>query len=242
MNRIAWTLIGLVARLLEQDDRDAVLGDLLESREGAVRGFLDVLGVVSRRQALLWKSPRPWLAGFVVALPCSYLLMHVSISVSCTYQRLVNHKIYPCWHTGHEGFPLLACHIVLLIAWSWAGGYIVGSVSRGTVWLSAALSVFPAVFSLWVCGTIFPARFCLFLFLVPAVFGAHRGLRDGGISFRAASLLALTMTLLMVSAWSSQALWVLNWALILPALYLVALAWRSEDRTGFRPVGHASVS
>jgi hypothetical protein len=72
--------------------------------------------------------------------------MHVSVSVTCTYQRLVNHKVYAGnWPTGHEGFPLLLCHIFLLIAWSWSAGYIVGSVSRRTLWASAALSV-PLVF------------------------------------------------------------------------------------------------
>lgn len=115
MNGIVWTLTGLVATLLDQDERDAVLGDLLETHESPLRGFLGVLGLVSRRQAALWKSPRPWLAGFAVALPCSYLLMHVSLSVTCTYERLVNHRLYTWWHTGHEGFPLLLCHILLLI-------------------------------------------------------------------------------------------------------------------------------
>lgn len=241
MNRIAWMLTGLVAKLLDRNERDAVLGDLLETRESVVRGFFDVLGLVSRRQVALWKSPRPWLAGFVITLPCSYLLMHVSISVTCTYQRLVNHKLYACWHTGHEGFALLLCHIFLLIAWSWSGGYIVGSVSRPTVWVSAALSVFPAVFSLCMCAAGYPPGLCLFLFLLPAIFGAQQALRNRRISYWAALLLASTITVLMISAWNHQALWVHNWALILPVWYLAARAWRSKDRPEFRPIGHAGI-
>lgn len=242
MNGIVWTLTGLVATLLDQDERDAVLGDLLETHESPLRGFLGVLGLVSRRQAALWKSPRPWLAGFAVALPCSYLLMHVSLSVTCTYERLVNHRLYTCWHTGHEGFPLLLCHILLLITWSWSGGYIVGSVSRRTLWMSTALSVVPAIFCLCMWGPALPSRLCLFIFLLPGIFGAQRGLRNASISFGVALLLAATITVLMISAWSNQALWVHNWALVLPAWYLVATAWRSKRQTGLRSMGHASMS
>ena len=152
MSGIPWPLVGLVSKLLDEDEREAVLGDLLEINEGAWQGFLDVSGLVFRRQIGLWKDPRPWLAGFVVALPSSYLLMYVSLSVTCTYQRLVNHRIYG-WHgpTGHEGFPLLLCHIFLLIAWSWSAAYIVGSVSRRTLCGRALHCHCSPRFSVFVC-------------------------------------------------------------------------------------------
>jgi hypothetical protein len=239
MDGIAWKLIGLVSKVLDRDERDAVLGDLMEGGESGWRGLRDVFGLVFRRQAALWTSPRPWLAGFVVALPCSYLLMHVSISVTCTYERLVNHRTYACWHTGHEGFPLLLCHILLLIAWSWSGGYIVGSVSRRTLWMSAALSVVPAAFCVCMWGSVFPSRLCLFLFLLPAIVGVQRGLRNARLSFWVALLLAATITVLMISAWSNQALWIHNWALVLPAWYLAAAAWRSKGGAGFGAVSPA---
>jgi hypothetical protein len=240
MNEIAWALIGVVSKLLERDERETVVGDLMEGSEGGWRGLQEVLGLVFRRQAALWKSPRPWLTTFGVTLPCSYLLMHVSISVSCTYERLVNHRLYACWHTGHEGFPLLLCHIVLLIAWSWSGGYIVGSVSRRTLWMSAALSVIPAMYCLNCWGSAaFPSRSCLFLFLLPAIFGVQRGLRNSGISFLTALLLAETITVLMIAAWSNQALWADNWALVLPAWYLAATTVRPRGGASFRSVSHA---
>jgi len=241
MSRVAWTLVDLLSRLLDGEEREAVLGDLRETGQSAWRGFEDVSGLILRRQAALWRDPRPWLAGFVVALPCSYLLTHVSISVTCTYERLVNHRVYACWHTGHEGFPLLLCHILLLAAWSWSGGYIVGSVSRRTVWMSAALSVIPSMFCLCWDGHVFPARPCVFLFVLPAIFGVYRGLQSAAIPLRAAMLLALTVTVLMISAWTNQALWALNWALVLPAWYLVATAWRSRRGSGVMPMRRASV-
>jgi hypothetical protein len=240
MNATVWPLVELTSRLLDHEEREVVLGDLLETNEKAWRGLLDVFGLVFRRQAGLWRDPRPWLAA-VIALPSSYLLMIDSVSVTCTYQRLVNHMVYAGrWPTGHEGFPLLLCHISLVIAWSWSGGYMVGSASRRTLWVSAALSALPSL-----CFLCIPfSRLLLFLFLPPAILGVRRGWQGSRISFRAASVLALTMTVLMISAWSNDALWILNWALLSPAWYLVAAAWQSgqKGRTGFWPIGHARVS
>jgi hypothetical protein len=243
MNGIGWPLVELSSKLLERDEREAVLGDLLESNESAWQGLLEVFGLVLRREAGLWKASRPWLAGFGVALPSGFLLMGVSLSVSCTYQRLINHKVYDCWWpTGHEGFPLLLCHTLLLITWSWAGGYVVGTVSRRTLWVSAALSLLPLFTYLCTFRLETVSRLCLFLFLLPATLGVRQGMRNARISFRLASLLALTITVLMISAWSSKALWIFNWGLIWPAWYLVAATWRSgqEGRTGSWPIDHAT--
>jgi hypothetical protein len=235
MNEIASPLTGWVSKLLDGDEREVVLGDLLETNESGLRGFLEVIGLVFRRQIGLWKNFRPWLAGIAVALPSSYLLMYVSLSVSCTYQRLVNHKSYG-WHrpTGQEGFPLLLCHIFLLLAWSWSAGYIVSAVSRRTLWVSGALSVFPAAFLSCMHPFGFVSRACLLLFLLPAMFGARRGLQNLRISVRWSFVLALTITVAMISAWSKHALWDPNWILISLAWCLVAMAWRSGPGTASR--------
>jgi hypothetical protein len=237
---IMWPLVEWSAKLLNHGEREVVLGDLLEADENAWRGIFDIFGLVFRRQAGLWRDPRPWLAGFVVAMPCSYLLMIASFSVSCTYQRLVHHKVYPWhWPTGHEGFPLLLCHILLLASWSWSAGYVAGSISRRTLWASVALSALP--FWSVLCMPVESA--CFLLFLPPAILGAWRAWHGSLVSRRTASLLAVTMTVLMISAWSNQALWVANWALVCPAWYLAATAWRSgKSRSDFGSLNHASAS
>lgn len=231
MNGIAWPLVGVASKLLDRDEREVVLGDLLETDESAWRGFLDVFGLFFRRQVDLWKKPWPWIAAFAVTLPCSYLLMYVSLSVRCTFERLVHHQVYGWhWPTGHEGFGLLLCHIALLVTWSWSTGYIAGSVSRRTLWVSGALSLYPALF----CSPMYHAdslpRICLFLFLPPAIVGAIQGLRSARVSLRSSLVLAVMTSALMILAWSSQALWSLNWILIWPSWYLVAMAWRSGSR------------
>jgi hypothetical protein len=238
MNASTWPLVELGARLLDREEREVVLGDLLETDETSWRGLLDVLSLVVRRQAGLWRDHRPWVAGFAVALPTSYLLMMASFSVTCTYQRLVNHRVF-VGPTGHEGFPLLLCHMFLLVGWSWSTGYLVGSVSRRTLWASVVLAAVPSLLFLRISGP----WFSIFLFLPPAIFGAWNGWQGSRISFHAASVLALAMTALMISAWSNNALWAANWALLGPAWLLVAGAWRSgsNGHRGFWPMMHARV-
>ena len=234
MTALPWPLVELVSRLLEADERETVLGDLLEADVSAWQALLDIFGLILRREAFLWKNPRPWFAGFSVALPCTYLLMHVSVSVTATYERLFHHRVSACWPTGNEGFLLLFCHFFLLMAWSWAGGYVVGSVSRRTLWVSVALSALACAFCLLTFRFEPLSRFCTFLFLLPAILGVRHGFRNARISLAWASLLAVTVTLLMIFAWNHQALWVRNWALLWPAWYLVATASRSrqEGHTG----------
>lgn len=231
MMRSGWGIVETASRLLECSEREVVLGDLVEGHESSYQATLSVLGLFLRRQIALWKEWQSWLAGFGVALPNGYLLIHVSLSVTCTYQRLANHKIFydKYWPTGHEGFLLLLCHIVLLIAWSWTGGYVVGSLSRRTLWASACLAVTPAMLCL--VGCVFePLSAGMFLFVVPGIFGVHWRWRNARISLRAALAVAVLVTVLMLLAWSNKALWVYNWALIWPTWFLVVSAWRTEQQ------------
>src|SRR5256885_14233643 len=172
MTGVVWSLVDVFSQLLERDEREAVRGDLEEAGDNAGRGLSDVAGLVIRRQVLLWKNWRPWLAAFGLALPGSFLLMGFSLSVSSAYQQIFDPKI-----TVGPGFWLLACNVLLLIGWAWTGGFVVGSVSRRTVWVSAALSFAPCLFCLTRFRVESLSRFCLLLFLLPAIWGVHRGLR-----------------------------------------------------------------
>ncbi len=49
MMRTEGRLMGVVARLLESGEREAVLGDLEESGEGGWRGVPQILGLALRR-------------------------------------------------------------------------------------------------------------------------------------------------------------------------------------------------
>jgi hypothetical protein len=238
MSRPNWSLVDLAARLLERDEREAVLGDLVEARESAWEGFFGVLGLVVRRQALLWKSWRPWLAGFGVALPNSFLLMGASLSVSWSYQRLLcPNLLREASLTLGSGLMVLLYQAVLLTGWAWTGGFVVGAASRRTLWVSTLLCYSPCLFCLSRFRVESLSRFCLLLFLLPAIWGVRRGLRSSRMELGSALVLALVITVLMIPAWSGGHGWgvprlSLNWALSLPAWYLVA----TGRRPGVEPV------
>lgn len=222
----AWFLVEAAARLLNRDEREAVLGDLAEAEENGWKAAVEILGLVSRRQAALWYDWPPWLASLLVGLPGTLLLMGVSLSISCTYRRLVDHEVFDSHAapTGHEGFPLLLCHVLLLILWSWTGGFVVGFVSRRTVWASAALSLAACFFCLARFREESVSALCLFLFLPPAILGIHHGLRIIRVKPAPAFALATLVSMLMICAWSNEAMWIVNWALLCPAWYLVMAA------------------
>lgn len=220
MTGIGWPLVDVVSRLLERDEREAVRGDLAETGVGAWRGLLDVLGLVVRREAAVWNSWRPWLAAFGLALPGSLLLMGFSLSVSWTYQQVITPKA----NAVDPRFVPFIWHILLLTGWSWTGGFVVGSVSRRTLWVSIASSCIPCLFCLARFREETLSRLCLLLFLVPAIWGVRQGLRVTRISRGSAIVLAVAITALMIPNWTGRGSWVLNLALIWPAWYMAATA------------------
>jgi hypothetical protein len=231
MNGIGWLFLNFVSRLLEADEREAVLGDLAEAGENGWQGALAVLGLVIRRQGEHWRSWRPWLAAFGWAFPCSFLLMGFSLSVSQRYLTFIKPTVLRATGlTVGPGFLLLVCNVLLLAGWSWTGGFVVGSLSRRTLWVSAALSFLPCLFCLERFRIVSLSRFCLLLFLPPAIWGVFHGLRIGRIKFGAAIVLAVALTALTIPTWGSRGPWIPNWALSWPAWYLVAIAWRSRQQ------------
>lgn len=232
MASLHWGLIEVAANLLDSEEREAVLGDLAESEERALAGLFGILGLVLRRQVLLWRTWRPWVAGFGVALPSSFLLMGVSVSVSWSYMRLLCPELLRSAElTRGSAVFVLLWQAFLLVAWAWTSGFVVGSASRRTLWVSAVLCCSPCLFCLSRFRIDSLSKFCLLLFLAPAIWGARQGLRYSKLSFAPALALALLVTALMIPMWSAgvQQWWkvpqlTLNILLIWPAWYLVANA------------------
>ena len=221
-------LVDLVSRLLPPGEREVVQGDLLEGGESACQSLLAVVGLVIRREAALWRNWRPWLAAFGLAVPSSFLLMGFSLSVSHAYQQLVGGLVLDATGmTIGPGLALFLCNVLLLAAWSWTGGFVVGSVSRRTVWVSAALSFAPCLFCLERFRVESLSRLCLLLFLPVALWGARRGFQIARIKRSSAIALAIAVTALTIPTWSSGGAWIPNWALSWPAWFLVATARRT---------------
>lgn len=154
------------------------------------------------------------------------------------------------WHLTQRGshsqftvrafcFETIDGCILLLIGWSWTGGFVVGSLSRRTLWASTLLCYSPCLFCLSRFRVASLSRFCLLLFLVPAIWGVYRGLRISRMKLGWAIALAITNTALMLPGWSSGAhhwwappRWTLDWVLCWPAWYLVTTARRAGSKAG----------
>lgn len=163
-------MIGLVeaaSLLLAPCDREAVLGDLCESGESPWRALLGVLGLVIRREVMVLKSWRPWVAAFGLSMPSSFCLMGFSLTVSWSFQS---------WMAGGPAQPMLA-NAFLLTALACTGGFVVAWLSRQTLWMSILATFSPCMFCLARFRQHSLPRVCLLVFLLPAIWGAWQGMR-----------------------------------------------------------------
>jgi hypothetical protein len=199
MTRIGWVLADLATQLLEPHERDAVRGDLAECGAGGWRAFFEVLGLVLRRQAALWADWRPWLAVIAIVVPIGLMLSHATRWWADAYA--IDIQIYTrLWDISYLKYPGWPRELALvfwsgmlsaaaLAGWSWAGGYVLASLSQRTVWI--ALALFALILFLGTLGTatiaranagaftghffgvVFPRLIRFFLVMLPALWGMH---------------------------------------------------------------------
>ncbi len=207
------SMVEMLAGLLRPDLRETVLGDLAESGADAWEGLCSVLGLVIRHQMEPWRSWQPWAAGGL-ALPGSLLLLGVSFGLS--------HDLLPVLRRGSMRGAVVF-ELVLMLAWAWTAGFMVGSLSRRTRWVSAALCAAPCLSCVLRFQDTTLSRFCVLLFLGPALAGAVLGVRRVRLGLLTAIALATSVTWLML-IW--QGMSVFNWPLVFPAWWLVLTAER----------------
>lgn len=149
MNQLWWWVVEPVSRFLEHDEREAVLGDLEESRQTGPRALLDVLDVVIRRQARLWMGWRPWLVLFGMILPIGMLLSILSRQTSDrsavylwmyanNWDAALTHNP-GFWRLFAESMASVFIAYLTLACWSWSGGFVLGSLSRAMSALNSLL-------------------------------------------------------------------------------------------------------
>ena len=223
-----WAWAEAAAYLLERDEREAVLGDLAEAGESARQALLAVLGLILRREAALWKSWRPWLAAFGLALPCSFLLMGFSVSVSVASQRfLAANAGYDT--SVHSSLLTLVLKLLLLTGCAFTGGFVVASMSRRTLWVSFASCFLPCLFCLERFRIESLSRLCLFLFLVPALWGVREALQRIRLPRGLALALAPGMTAMAIFHEHGSPVYLC--ALLWPVWYLAAKALVHEQKS-----------
>jgi hypothetical protein len=172
--RPAWMLSERVSRFLEPAEREAVLGDLMESGEGPWQTLAGIAGLVLRRQAGHWRNWRPWVAAFGVSVPTSFMLMGGSVGLCSTFVKLA--AAGAAGRLSAAAVEIVAVQTLLLAGWSWTCGYLVGSISRRTAWFSVVAYGFPCLFCLSRFRIESLPRLSLLLFVVPLALGLWQGL------------------------------------------------------------------
>ena len=209
------SLAEMATVFLPPKDRDAVLGDLAETGTRGWSALGSVLGLVVRQQIELWRAGQPWVASSAAFLS-SWLLLSVSFGLSVDSRDLLH---------GERGFGSVLCEALLMLSWAWTSGFVVGSLSAKTRWVSGMLCALPCLSCVLRFHDPSLSRLCVLLFLLPGVVGAVQGVRRARLSHRTALTLAIAMTALML-VWGGM--YTRNWFFFLPAWWLVAHAERSE--------------
>ena len=255
MNRPCWGLVDFLSRALAPSERDAVLGDLAESGDRGVPALSAVLGLVARRQSALWQDWRPWLGLFGLAVPLGLLLSFnafvldraadLYLWILRNHATIAPQTLEETGLTLRHGMVQFIAASLLLVSWSWISGFVLGTLSRGTMWVNGialCLTLASAAFTEMsrsgpyqysVAGWAFPVLFYTVILpvLLVAVFVLLPSLR-GVYQSRRLVVPELRKTILWTALVVVLAAGMQPWALKRPAFVgLLVLA-------GYWPVGY----
>jgi hypothetical protein len=130
-----------LSRSLDADEREAVLGDFVESDWRAMR---NMLSLVVRRQLRRWRHWEPWFCLLAVILPVCPLLALLSdelgrgllpIVVVWSHHRLV----YAMGLSRGAMLAAFSFQAIGLITLSWTCAFSLGALSRKTIGANAVL-------------------------------------------------------------------------------------------------------
>ncbi len=224
MPRFSALILNKLSKLLESDERDAVLGDFAELNIIPVRSVYELCGLILRRQILLWKNWQPWFALlFVVGLVGIRLVVLASSLAIAPLNYFLAYLRYGVRY--ESGLSLLEEITVwflvafAVVLWSWTAGFLFTLLSRRTALFTNL--IFCAA---WFCGNavvlgffqsdwrwvLFIAFSSAFAFL-PFIWGARSGFRPLALSMRQVILVAsfslgVAVLVTWVSGWPQAAL------------------------------------
>ncbi|MFC5864947.1 hypothetical protein ACFPT7_21745 [Acidicapsa dinghuensis] len=219
-----WSAAEAAALLLPASEREAVLGDLMETDASGWKALRAVIWLRVRREVELWRRWQPWAVGLGLALPSSFVLLGASVSVAWAFRGVLHGGGL---HPDLVGGVLTFLEQALLMAGvAWCGGQTVALLSRRTLWTSALLCLIPCCFCLSRFRTEVLSPWCLLLFLVPAMCGIAVGLRRGHGGWKVQTGIAVFLTALALAQWriTLLTLCVLLW----PAWYLATSARKTD--------------
>jgi hypothetical protein len=156
ITRISWRLVDSFAAMLDQSDREAVLGDFAEAGETAGRALGEIIGLVVRRQASMWMDWRPWLTFVVLMIPLAMVLSvlsHLAAGQSAVYTWMYANnwdwallRSTGFWHVLRESALLVSISWLTLVCWAWTAGFVLGFFSKGILRMNTIVFVFMLAF------------------------------------------------------------------------------------------------
>ncbi len=232
MTRLLWACLHHLSQWLEPDEREAVVGDLTETRAPLHDWLRSVGGLVVRRQVALWGTWRPWLGLIACAVPCGWWLGRLArwfSNGSAIYGWLyLNNWTWSFLTNPGARRDLLHYTVVfvvsaaLLAAWSWTVGFALASLSRralvvtgGVFFLALLVELLdvPAprpsdghnavVFASALYRILWPLALRATVIVCPAILGIRRGRRACAVQVSHAALLAISIA--VAALWASGA-------------------------------------
>jgi hypothetical protein len=145
---ILWALIHALLNGLTTDERDAVLGDMLELQTPVSRALHELAGLLVRRQAALLVTWRGSLTLAAVVVPLAVLIgllsrFYAEGGAISAFLYIDNWS--PAILDSPGGRKDLADVVLAqftgfgtLCVWSWLMGFMIGSLSRATAWVNGS--------------------------------------------------------------------------------------------------------
>jgi hypothetical protein len=137
-------LIGKITCTLEPELRDAVVGDVAELKMRDRRAVCELLGLVLRRQSLLWKTWKPWLGLVGIVGPVGVFLSHICVGVlGGLFMQVLSYcqfgVPYSSGLTEAQEIESLVCGSLAVICFSWVCGFVLGTLSGDTLYVNRTL-------------------------------------------------------------------------------------------------------
>lgn len=194
----AW-LLNRLARALNANECEAVLGDLDEQGVAGVRALAQVGGLVVRRQLAEWRHWQPWAAliGIVGGAGLSIGGLGMALTRDATIHGRTWWRYGVRYRTGLTWEEDVAVFVYLLVGailWAWMAGFALRRLSGKAVWLTGGL----LSAELLLAGGLG--------LLIPAWFGMRRARSTGWPWLAALACLAMAGFVWWAQALQSQAI------------------------------------
>jgi hypothetical protein len=237
-----------LARFLDAEEREMVLGDLTELSVAGRQAFQGIFGLVLRRQLGLWKQWESWFVLVAIVVPIGPLLAAQSNRLELTFfPNLVMWLHFGISYRTGVSSPALFAQVCLqagaLVTWSWSSTYALGALSRGTAWTNGVLLLLLfGVFIVHGRGYFIPLLLMtsmawiplsgyVLLVLLPAFWGLSKGRKapraaSPWLVFLALWTLSIGGIAIWTQGWYGAALE--NWSHAAPPLTFLQLVQRAD--------------